>query len=562
MLSLRSVLVTGLMFFILITLSFPQVVLGQQQEMVGGHNCSRSEVEVYGSNERVFVKWCMGMETFVYSSPYTESSIFAPYLASQFFYFDENLSVERYVDKPLQGRYVVFDPDLPEGYSPVDLYFDEGLRSDLIDNLSDVISQLIGRVKGFVLGDEWPRGLTGKIIVESLISHNSTFKADTGLWMRENPSSLEKTRMGEWFYAHSVEVWNQIARDLRSRFPDIYLGTNIDLVWSPDLEGDDVAHWSEKGVWDLIDLDPYDFVVTHYFTKIYQEDDDFLEVDESSITGLRDALRSLTGSGLLEGKDLFLMLGAHCTYPYVITPAQMVEEWNAALEYSEYLAGIGWFTYDIWLVKDSLVIRALFDSSAPLSRGRRFTLRELSELNRCGWCTGFCEASIKMETGTFILEEGEEAEIRFSINPGWLEGQLKLGPLSVSLITTNASLHIGDCLVWRNGSMEGCIWDLSPWQPLTLGKSGSLSATIPVRVLEIDNPQSFNATLGLEVKIGRQIPPCQDHILGHSFKIQFTVTPEIPEPTLILSTSLFLLTIILSRKNSLNRKCDIGTSTA
>jgi hypothetical protein len=225
----------------------------------------------------------------------------------------------------------------------------------------------------------------------------------------------------------------------------------------------------------------------------------------------------------------------------------MVAEWNATLEYSEYLSGIGWFTFDIWPDRDRLVIRTLFDSSAPMSRGRRFTIRDLSELNRCGWCSeGGCEALIRLETGKTTLNEGEEEYLRFIINPGWLEAKIQLGSLSVTPITTNASIKIGDCLIWKNGTMEGCVRDHAPWYPMDLDESGSLSATIPIKVHGIENPENLTVSLIVEVKMGRRTVPCPDVILVKHKKIRLLV---IPEP-FYLYTSLIIILIPLLKIDS------------
>jgi hypothetical protein len=509
--------------------------LGEEETGLSEPGCLVAEVDVYGFSHLVSVRYCPGpgLGTFAYASPYTEDSIFAPYLDDLFFYYDGEQALDVYRDKETQGRYVVLDPAPPPGAeSFIDLCYHQDLRISLEEYLSGIISALSGRVKGFVLGDEWPRGLNGATTVQGLAGYNSTFHQETGLWIRENPSNLEKTRLAEWFYSRSIQAWDRIARVIRSRFPEIYLGTNIDLVWEPDLEGRDVAHWSQRGVWGQVDLEPYDFVVAHYFTKMPyrdQEDPGLMEVDRSSITILRNALESLAQSGLMGGRDLFLLLGAHCAYPYVITPGQMVEEWNTALGFWEHLAGVGWFTYDIWSSGDLLEIRSVFDSSAPLARARRHTISQLSELNRCAWSASGCEARLRVAPDTFYLLEGEEAELHLTLEPEWPQAKVRVTHIAVAPRSQYAdpSLVLGDCLVWRKGRPEGCIGDQAPWVSLRPdGSGGCLTATIPIRILDVDMPTSFAASLQFVVAIGKQSPPCPQSFLVHHARIDLRVIPQ------------------------------------
>lgn len=514
---------------------------------VSGYPCSSVVLDFCGSDTRVAVDYCLGLGTFTYSYPFNPTLTHESWVDNKFLYYNDSIDLELYLDTPLQGRFVVFDPDLPEGYSPVDLYYDEDLRRGLTENISAVVSRLRGGVTGFVLGDEWPRGLDNGVTIRDLVAHNDSFHGETGRWMRGYLSSPEKEVLAEWFYARSVEAWNLVARELRSRFPDIYLGTNIDLVWRQDLGVDDVPHWAERGVWRLADLEPYDFVVTHYFTGMVQGES-LLRVDEPSLNTLREGLGSLVDSGLLEGRDWFLLLAAHNNYPRVVTPAQMIEEWKIAMEFSEHLAGVGWFTFDIWMVNGSLVVRSLFHSSTPMWRERRYTVRDLSQLDRCGWCTSSCRARLAVETDSLTLGEGGEAGINLTVEPGsWLLGKIQLREIEVHPQETNATIQVGGCLAWRNGTSEGCIHDRAPWIDLSPGKPGTpLTATIPVKVPASNPPQNLTAILTFYLAIGKQeTSPCGGNYILARKTVNLEVTENsIPEPYPQLALSLLLLPTI------------------
>jgi hypothetical protein len=331
------------------------------------------------------VNYSLGYETFVYTSAYTldtESWHKVPSL-SLFKYFEEGLRYGK-------GSMVIFDPGPPGGENNtfLDLYFNTTLMAGLEDYLCDVIENL--GISSFVLGDEWPRGLSREeVTVQKLVRYNETYHGETGRWMRADPVLEEKKSLADWFYGHSVEAWNALAGKLRRRFPDAHMGTNVDLVWEPDYTGSDVADWRSTDSWGKVDLAPYDFVVTHYYSKLGYDpgDSENLEMrsDDASISVLRDALASLLHpvTNTTGGLEVFLLLGAHCNYPYVITPMQMVGEWNTALEFKDQLAGVGWFTWDLWPMGDRIVSRSMtnWENMAPMKENRLSTMRRLGRLS-------------------------------------------------------------------------------------------------------------------------------------------------------------------------------------
>jgi hypothetical protein len=177
-------------------------------------------------------------------------------------------------------------------------------------------------------------------------------------------------------------------------------------------------------------------------------------------------------------------------------------------------------------------------------------IRDLSELNRCGWCTSSCKAHLLVETETLTLRNGEEAEINLGIEPdSWLLGKIQLVDMEVSTEGMKGEVLVGDCLVWRDGTTEGCLHYTAPWKNLTLERPGSnpssaLSATIPIRVLKADPPQDFTATLIFHIAIGNQTPPCTDHQLQKQATVRFTVVAgEIRESGVRLALSLLFLSV-------------------
>jgi hypothetical protein len=358
------------------------------------------------SGDVVPVNYSFGLSTFVYTSAYEAARDFE---ADQFFvYYQEGLVYYR-------GDIVILDPVIPnpEKNTFVDLYYNQTLRSEMEEYIHDIARNLstIG-VGGIVLGDEWPRGLNNEsITIRHLSKYNTTFHDENGIWIRCDPTLEEKRAIANWFYSRSIEAWNRLAENLRSWLPDMYLGTNIDLVWEPDYERVDAAHWKPTGWWSEIDPEPYDFVVTHYYTKIDQpaEKGGEMIINEASITRLRTALSWLTdpGENISQGLDIYLMLGSHCAYPYIITPMQMIREWNAVLEFSDRLTSVGWFTFDIW-----------DNNYAPLKKERLAALKWFHRLNRYGPLSAWMDKNqikILMEPKIITVAEGEEVEVNLTI---------------------------------------------------------------------------------------------------------------------------------------------------
>ncbi len=293
-----------------------------------------------------------------------------------------------------KGRevYIVLDPDPPtETTTFLDLYYDQDLRNQLINHLSTIIDSLLELgIEGVVLGDEWPRGLSrDEVTVELLAVHNETYHQETGFWMRPDPTVGDKILLAEWFYEHSIEAQNLIAHTMRQKYPDLYLGTNIDLIWEPDLKGSNIAHWKASHWWMMIDTTPYDFLVTHSYTKVQHIPGNSslpkpTDTDQTRISELEEALSLFLGpsDNPLWDLDIYLLLAAHCVYPYVTTPMQMIEEWNLATSYSDRLAAVGWFIFDIWPSQEGwLESTPISDTSiqVPMKIDRLLTLGELLE---------------------------------------------------------------------------------------------------------------------------------------------------------------------------------------
>lgn len=372
--------------------------LGGTSEEQAGHELAAMAVKFPWSEDAFAVNYSLGYETFIYTSAYSldiECWYEGTSLSFKFFkYFEEGLWYGR-------DSIVVFDPEPPGGENNtfLDLCFNSTPMMNLEDYLCDAMEN--PNIIGFVLGDEWPRGLNREeITVQKLARHNQTYHDETGRWMMTDPSLEEKKALADWFYDRSIEAWNRLARNLRRRFPDVYMGTDIDLVWEADYTSSDVASWRCTDWWQEVDLAPYNFVVTHYFTKMDYDRENFenaeTKVDEASIIELRDALEFLLDprENITGGVDVFLLLGAHCSYPSIITPMQMVREWNTALEYRSRLAGVGWFTFDLWSMGDSIVSRSMtsWADIAPLKENRLLTVKWLGRLSKYGVCTGEVEA--------------------------------------------------------------------------------------------------------------------------------------------------------------------------
>lgn len=311
------------------------------------------------SDNLVDVNYARSEETFVYASaswPWFRQALDCD---TFFLYYEEDLYSElsglvSVLKERSKGVYVVMDPSLDEeGLTFLDLYYDEDERMLFTDSIGRVISNLTSLgVDGFVVGDEWPRGLNRREIgIDHLSEYNETYFTDTGFWIREDLDDVGKTRLADWFYERSLDAWNRIGRALDSRFPHVLLGTNLDLSLIPDLSSGEIPLWTSVDLWDMIDLEPYDFVVTHCFTKQRWHDyqGDTIGVDStssSSTSALKSSLQSLLESGRCGDTRIYLLLAAHCSYPHVITPGQMVDEWNTAAGYE--IGGLGWFTFDLW----------------------------------------------------------------------------------------------------------------------------------------------------------------------------------------------------------------------
>ena len=377
--------------------------------------------------------------------------------------------------------YIVLDPEPPQDGTNgtatfLDLDLDPGLRQEFIEELFIIIQNLtLLGVNGFVIGDEWPRGLNGHIDLDDLVRHNTTYKEETGSWMRFNPSVEEKYSLAEWFYDHAFSAWDQITHGLRNTFPDLLIGTNLDLVWDTDLSIDNVAHWKKSLSWDEIDLTPYDFVVTHYFTKMQiSNQDPELEMNYQSIKKLTEKLDKQIQTGL--DKPIYLLLAAHCTYPYVITPMQMVQEWNALSPIE--LDGIGWFTFDLWLMKgeedewiDSIPIT---DNSVrtPMKYERLLTLKDLLDVHT--YKTSLMQIDESKARDIKIMEEKSQAmqievESRDNNDMVVLDLTNMSGiPIEAWMVTFDENLQThpsvsGNIVVWedaRNGNRDIHTYDL------------------------------------------------------------------------------------------------------
>jgi len=343
-------------------------------------NSSSMDLWFPWNNQAIPVAFSMGYPTFVYTSAYPEARITG--LSQPFVYYGEGLSY-------LPGDIVILDPPSPGGENStfLDIYYNQTTRTRFEQCLCRIIENLtlIG-VRGIVLGDEWPRGLNNQEITIQLLSrHNTTYHQETGAWMHPEPSQGEKEALADWFYDRSIQAWNTIAWLVRSRFPDLYLGTNTDLVWEPDFNRLDIAHWKTTDWRGKVDLGPYDFVVTHYFTRIHTDSPEDMQnpmlTDEANIARLDTGLEHLLNpsKNLTQGMDVILLLGAHCQHPYIITPMQMVQEWNTAMKYKDLLVAVGWFTFDLWTYDGSILSRSITGfSPAPMCTQRLITLNFLA----------------------------------------------------------------------------------------------------------------------------------------------------------------------------------------
>jgi len=92
-----------------------------------------------------------------------------------------------------------------------------------------------------------------------------------------------------------------------------------------------------------LDLQPYQFIVSHYYTsmpKTSKADD----LDESSLHILNSCVDRMLGLTNREAKALYVMLAAHYNEPRAITPAQMLTESNLLARKN--VSVIGWFAFD------------------------------------------------------------------------------------------------------------------------------------------------------------------------------------------------------------------------
>ncbi len=427
------------------------------------------------SEDPVAVNYTVPCNSFVYASaswPWSYVSAWWPWgqmetgCGSFFFYYEESLydnlvSLTR--NLKLRGKtvYVVLDPDpVRENCTFLDLYYNETLRVDLEEELSEIMGDLSGLgVDGFVLGDEWPRGLNREeVTTQVLTRHNETYYNEMGLWIRTDPDVVDKEMLAEWFYARAVEAWNQIAQGIRDQYPNIRFGTNFDLVWEPDLASTNVAHWLPSHWWVLVDPGPYDFVVTHFLTRmpwVEGGDDatDPIQIDGDRTLRLQSALDELLDpqTDLGWGLDVYLLLAAHCVYPYVTTPMQMVEEWNVAMGYADRLAGVGFFTFDGWPVEGGWIeVTPIGDSSieVPLKSDRAHTVKKLLDTCTSSVCLGLGE--VELGPDYIVSRIGEEEVLEVTVTSNGYEGNVSI--ISV-LSLTHDSPRLG--FEWRSNQEEG-----------------------------------------------------------------------------------------------------------
>jgi len=340
------------------------------------------------------VNFSGSLDNFVYSSASWPVGRHVYECDALFLYYEDDLfqslaALMGTLNSSDTGIYVVLDPDPPSpGATFLDLYYDRALRLEMIDCIDVIVSELseLG-VIGFVLGDEWPRGLNKvEITVDLLSGYNQTYHSEMGLWMRQGAGEDERLSLVEWFYNRSISAWNMVAREIRRRHPGARLGTNIDLVWHGDLSHTNLAHWKPGGWWNQVDLEPYDFAVTHYFTSVDWDDASPAppsRVEERDLKLLEESLVELQGVIGVDGPEVFLLLGAHCVYPRAKTPMQMIREWNVAMQFHDFLSGVGFFIFDLWISNDGVSIESISIAdtiiSTPMKMDRLATLRVLLE---------------------------------------------------------------------------------------------------------------------------------------------------------------------------------------
>jgi beta propeller repeat protein len=399
-----------------------------------------------------------------------------------------------------KGVYVVLDPSLDDaGLTFLDLYYDEDERMPFIDGISRVISNLTSLgVDGFVVGDEWPRGVNRREIgIDHLSAYNETYFADTGFWIRGDLDDVGKTRLADWFYERSLDAWNSIGRALDSRFPHVLLGTNLDLSLNPDLSSGEIPLWTSVDLWDMIDLEPYDFVVTHCFTKQRWHDyqGDTIGVNSTSsgsTSALESSLQSLLESGRCGGTRIYLLLAAHCSYPHVITPGQMVDEWNTVAGYE--IGGVGWFAFDLWpsgnltgnwWIESTSIAEAI---DVPMRYERLLTLTGILEAHN--YLSGLREVDRSETQSIEVMEEqirkdlaylsslGYERRVRYPLPVG-LGGEIE-GMESACNVTHDANLQVnpgvsGRRVVWedgRNGNRDIYVYDLDSSEEIRITLGG------------------------------------------------------------------------------------------
>lgn len=312
----------------------------------------------YGSqtvDEGVLVP--LAPDTFLYASPAWPTGWFDcfPSVRKIFFYYSPEMYDQlgdklKHLHEQNRSAYTVLDPTLRADQTFLDLFYDSRARQDLISNLSRTIRNLteIG-VDGFVLGDEWPRGACeGPVTMEAVTRYNETYHTETSRWMsKDGGSREEKALLGRWFYDRSITAWNLIATAISTDSPEIVLGTNIDLFLKPEYEAPDLAFWTSGQLAGKLEMAPYDFILAHYFTGM-PEDSEAGEVDQASLGILNSSVDTMLSITQPNGKTLYVLLAAHYNEPRVITPRQMVAEWNVVAKKN--LGAIGWFAFDGWEV--------------------------------------------------------------------------------------------------------------------------------------------------------------------------------------------------------------------
>lgn len=263
--------------------------------------------------------------------------------------YDDILDKTVYLHSENRSVYIILDPEAPKNTTFLDFHYDSQTRRQILSNLTDTISNLTALgMDGFVLGDEWPRGCSPEpITINTVARYNQTYFAETGRWMRpEGGDRAEKAMLAEWFYDRSLEAWNQISLELRQTFPKILMGTNIDLFLKPDYTQQDVAFWKSGHFLDKLDMNPYDFILSHYFTGM-PKDSAPETIDQTSLKTLDSSVERMLAATKRNAKPLYVMLAAHYNQPQTVTPGHMVAEWNLLAEKN--ISAIGWFAFDIWL---------------------------------------------------------------------------------------------------------------------------------------------------------------------------------------------------------------------